>query len=425
MHKKDNMSAMTESRSSSDCGECGNLISNGDFSDHYLTSIPAQCTSGFSNNGVVDWSAAFGTPDLYMEGCCFYENSYTPYNKDIAIMETDPAVEYTEGILQSVNILTDEDVVYNLCFDAMGSTTLNVVLTTSFSPTTNTTYNYPSFGNHQILFDEMLNPVQEPCDDSFDHYSVEFEPGRPYQQLILYPLSGENAGTAIVDNIQLTCRSTYLEGILYSYNGCEFKFEPKLSGQIDIDEVHWDFGDSNTSNVKNPEHIYDVKGEYIVTLTIIDTRGCCSKTTTRVECKDVVECLTYQCWEEFLIIECANSVTLQLPGNVPEIVVGFSTIYNAMNMCNDPYLQNPIPSTIDITEGFCEIAIQIKYAIEALGYLVDFEDSNAIKDCTKGGSTPIPGFFFTSQVKVISVNGDDCNGQNGDSVPFTPDPACE
>ena len=118
-------------------------------------------------------------------------------------------------------------------------------------------------------------------------------------------------------------------------------------------------------------------------------------------------------------------MTLQLPGNVPEIVVGFSTIYNAMNICNDPYLQNPIPSTIDITEGFCEIAIQIKYAIEALGYLVDFEDSNAIKDCTKGGSTPIPGFFFTSQVKVISVNGDDCNGQNGDSVPFTPDPACE
>ena len=235
--------------------------------------------------------------------------------------------------------------------------------------------------------------------------------------MILYPFD-EGSGGVYVDNISLSCRSTYLEGILYSYNGCKFEFEPKLSGQIDADEYHWDFGDNNTSDVKNPIQLYEDKGEYLVTLTIIDTRGCCSKTTTRVECKDVVECLTYRCWEDFLAIECAHSVTLKLPGNNNEIVVPFILINNATNICNDPYFQNPIPASIDITGGFCEIAVQIINAIEnlGLGFDVDFVDTNTdVEDCTKGGVTPIPGFFFTSQVEVISVNGDDCN--SGPTVP--------
>ena len=280
-------------------------------------------------------------------------------------------------------------------------------------------------GNHQVIFHESLNNVQNACCDEFDQYSFEFQAARPYQQLILYPFDEGEGGGVAVDNIQLTCRSTYLEGILYTYNGCEFTFEPKLSGHIDVDEYHWDFGDSNTSNDENPTHEYEVKDSYTVTLTLIDTRGCCTTVTTIVECKDVVECLTYQCWEEFLSIECANSVTLQLPGNNAQLVVPFVVINNATNICNDPYFQNPIPASIDITGGFCEIAVQIINAIEAEGYDVDFVDTNTnVSDCNKAGIDPLPGFFFTSQVKVISVNGNDCNSSPSVPVGFVDQNIC-
>lgn len=413
--KKDNMSAMTKSRSASGCGDCDNLISNGDFTDHNITNIPDGCISNFVNNLVDEWSPAFGTPDLRIDECCDLSNQCSIHD-NYAGMVFAPVNQYTEGILHDVDMITDEDVVYNFCFEGMGNIKLKIVLTSSFTPTTNTTYNYPSFGNHQVIFHDGLNITYNPCCEEFDDYSFEFAAARPYQQLILYPFD-EGSGGVYVDNISLSCRSTYLEGILYRYNGCEFTFEPKLSGHIDVDEYHWDFGDSNTSNDENPTHEYEKKDEYIVTLTIIDTRGCCSTVTTKVECKDVAECLSYLCWEFVPVIECAHSVTLQLPGNNNAIVVPFIVINNATNICSDPYFQNPIPASIDITGGFCEIAVQIINAIETLGYDVDFEESNAMFPCLKG-STPIPGFFFTSQVKVIALNGDDCNSGPSYSVPF-------
>ncbi|MEO9964865.1 MAG: PKD domain-containing protein [Reichenbachiella sp.] len=36
----------------------------------------------------------------------------------------------------------------------------------------------------------------------------------------------------------------------------------------------WDFGDTNTSTETNPEHLYDEKGEYTITLTASTTAGC-------------------------------------------------------------------------------------------------------------------------------------------------------
>ncbi len=404
----DNLTGKTMNRNNT---SCENFISNGDFSDHNITNLPDGCYENFVNNNVDDWSPALGTPDLWIDECCALSNACTIIHDNYAAMAFAPVNEYTEGILHAVDMLTDTDVVYNFCFEGVGSSKLKIVLTSSFTPTTNDTYNYPSFGNHQVIFHESLNNPQNSCCDEFDHYSFEFAAARPYQQLIIYPFDEGNGGGVNVDNISLNCRSTYLEGILYQYNGCEFTFEPKLSGQIDVDEYHWDFGDNTTSTDETPTHEYEVKGEYLVTLTIIDIRGCCTTVTTKVECKDVVECISHKCWEDFLTIDCAHSVTLQLPGNNNPIVivVPFVVINNANNICNDPYLQNPIPDSIDITGGFCEIAIQIINAIETLGYDVDFEDSNAIEDCTKGGSTPIPGFFFTSQVKVKSVNGNDCN----------------
>jgi len=41
-----------------------------------------------------------------------------------------------------------------------------------------------------------------------------------------------------------------------------------------VDEWNWDFGDSNTSNLEHPSHVYTASGEYDVTLAIKSNKGC-------------------------------------------------------------------------------------------------------------------------------------------------------
>ncbi|MHC4859925.1 MAG: PKD domain-containing protein, partial [Planctomycetota bacterium] len=36
---------------------------------------------------------------------------------------------------------------------------------------------------------------------------------------------------------------------------------------------HWDFGDGDTSTARFPEHVYDMPGRYVVTLTVTDGDG--------------------------------------------------------------------------------------------------------------------------------------------------------
>lgn len=43
-----------------------------------------------------------------------------------------------------------------------------------------------------------------------------------------------------------------------------------------ITDWYWDFGDGNTSNVSNPNHVYNQAGVYLVSLSIIDYSGCVS-----------------------------------------------------------------------------------------------------------------------------------------------------
>lgn len=44
-----------------------------------------------------------------------------------------------------------------------------------------------------------------------------------------------------------------------------------IEGPISI--WHWDFGDNQTADVQNPEHIYSASGTYLVTLTVTDSGG--------------------------------------------------------------------------------------------------------------------------------------------------------
>ncbi len=59
-----------------------------------------------------------------------------------------------------------------------------------------------------------------------------------------------------------------------SNNGCTVSCEVSfINESINATSYHWDFGDGDSSTLKNPGHVYQTPGEYTVTLTaIID--GC-------------------------------------------------------------------------------------------------------------------------------------------------------
>lgn len=54
----------------------------------------------------------------------------------------------------------------------------------------------------------------------------------------------------------------------------EFTVNTTVTTVSEIASYLWEFGDGQTSNVQNPVHMYDVDGNYTVTLTITDTAGC-------------------------------------------------------------------------------------------------------------------------------------------------------
>jgi len=51
----------------------------------------------------------------------------------------------------------------------------------------------------------------------------------------------------------------------------EIYFESEVSGGLPPYEWHWDFGDGNTSDVKDPVHIFKKSGNYTITLTVNDS----------------------------------------------------------------------------------------------------------------------------------------------------------
>lgn len=147
-----------------------------------------------------------------------------------------------------------------------------------------------------------------------------------------------------------------------------------------------------------------------------------------MDCQPIENCiLSNLCWEEFIgKFKCANSVTLKLP-NGSIINVPFSIINNPINYCNDPFSHNPIPASIPVVGGYCEIVAQIIKAIEDQGYSVVYTSTDPKGRpefaCNKG-NYDIVGFFFQSQVEVLGVGGDDCNGSNPDYREFIDPSTC-
>ncbi len=63
-------------------------------------------------------------------------------------------------------------------------------------------------------------------------------------------------------------------------SGQVFNFTDRSAGASMLSTWEWDFGDGNTSNLRNPSHTYVSEGSYSVSLRVTDVNGC-SRTLTK------------------------------------------------------------------------------------------------------------------------------------------------
>jgi gliding motility-associated-like protein len=66
--------------------------------------------------------------------------------------------------------------------------------------------------------------------------------------------------------------------------GFAVNFSPQATWPFVV--ISWDFGDGSSSAVSSPSHRYTKKGNYLVTLTVLDDAGCLLKTSQEIEVLD-------------------------------------------------------------------------------------------------------------------------------------------
>ena len=382
---------------------CNNLVRNGDF-ELFSQVFPDpidNCNNTIHLGGVDFWTNAVGTPDHHPHlpvgngGC-----ESCPTNA-FAAMYTNPNAGYAEGIMTDVSLFPDSDIIY----------TLEASVNRAFSPNSNTLFyltngfigggpnpmsgnNYPNmnFVDHQLI-DVFSGGNMDFC-NPVTNVNHEFKADKEFSQLVIFPEM--NAGS-YVDNICISCKSANLQGIDYVQNSnqCTFEFQPNWLNPINYTSITWDFGDGNTSTDLNPTHVYGTTGNYVVSLTVLDDRGCCTTVTEEVKCEDLVgECKNYLCWEEFIgHIECVSSITYILPDGTPGEVtfppLGYIDNYN--------HVRNALVTEIN----------NLGYAI-----VVDQQDPDPIDPIFCGKNNyPDRGWFIDSDVIITSLGGN--NQGNG------------
>lgn len=217
--------------------------------------------------------------------------------------------------------------------------------------------------------------------------------------------------------------------VSFSQDGCCVRFEVNVTSYADY---QIEMGDGtilyDTDSVDDTfEYCYSTPGNYTVRLLYFDQNGdpACGAainitlTPQQIEdCKPTSPCTSYLCWEDFIgFFDCATSITVELPNGAIQ-TIPFVNITNADDSWCNYGTTFPIPASVPVVGGYCEIGIQIVNAIQNLGFDVEINETGPQEDCFKGGS-PIPGFFINSDVKVLFVDGDDCYG-NSSSTPPTP-----
>jgi len=97
----------------------------------------------------------------------------------------------------------------------------------------------------------------------------------------IYTVIGTNTATGCVKEQTVTVEVSPNPIVLFSANptsGCEpvtVAFED-ISGDSDIVQWYWQFGDGENSTIKNPTHTYNFDGSYDVELTVTNLYGCIS-----------------------------------------------------------------------------------------------------------------------------------------------------
>jgi len=165
----------------------------------------------------------------------------------------------------------------------------------------------------------VLEEIIWPCEASFEYHQPwhnpsevhfidrsQFQPGTWFWEfgdgetsgdknpVHTYTAGGEYTVSLTINSADSTCVDTYSDVVVIEEVqwGCEASFEYHQSWQNPM-EVHffdksefqpgtwfWEFGDGETSGVRNPNHNYTAAGEYIVSLTINGADSTCIDTHT-------------------------------------------------------------------------------------------------------------------------------------------------
>jgi len=138
---------------------------------------------------------------------------------------------------------------------------------------------YPICGDywddHPDFIDDFSGPNQDIpgsdgiCDNTYDI---------PKWDTDHYPLVAKSVGI-----IPLSADSYGPYDGFVSYN---VTFRGDAFGGIPPYTWHWDFGDGNTSILRNPKHIYSTIGQYDLILTVVDSEGNTTDDTTIVYIAD-------------------------------------------------------------------------------------------------------------------------------------------
>lgn len=191
------------------------------------------------------------------------------------------------------------------------------------SPTVNTTYYLYATDECRTdtvwdsirIFAPILNPMmvnsQEfmVCDGESVEIPTDFSGGRgPYSILwfngstldtvLITPRKDTNwvtygvtdaCGTFISDSILV-----YLDTATRPFFSHDIDFGDPLNVAFLSDNIprikyHWDFGDGDSSDLKDPDHRYLEEGKYDVTLTVTTTDGCIKQITRIIEVEEIYE----------------------------------------------------------------------------------------------------------------------------------------
>ncbi len=182
------------------------------------------------------------------------------------------------------------------------------------------------------------------------------------------------------------------------------------------------------------EHCYTEAGTYFVKAEVIDENGnpigngagfIITITEEDIE-KCEFDCISYLCWEDFIgYFKCATSITIELSDGSLQ-TLPFQAAQSGDAFCDwDQFPVYPLPASVPVPGGFCEISTAIINALNNAGFAFEFAESNTdITTCQKAGLGETPGFFIiSSQFTVVNIGGDDCNGGNPAVAEFE-DPEC-